>query len=65
LSDLKGIRSAYYMHCIHMEADFKPVAQPQRRLNPTMKEVVKKEMHKLLEARMIYHISDSSWVSPA
>jgi len=52
------------MHRIHMEADFKPIAQPQRRLNPAMKEVVKKEVQKLLEAGMIYPISDSAWVSP-
>ena len=52
------------MHRIHMEADFKPVAQPQRRLNPVIKEVVKKEVQKLLEAGMIYPISDSTWVSP-
>jgi len=64
LSDLKGISPAYCMHQIHMEVDFKPVAQPQRRLNPTMKEVVKKEVHKLLEAGMIYPISDRAWVSP-
>jgi len=44
LSDLKGISPTYCMHRIHMEADFKPVAQPQRRLNSTMKEVVKKEV---------------------
>jgi len=52
------------MHRIHMEADFKPVAQPQKRLNPRMKEVVKKEVQKLLEAGMIYPISDNAWVSP-
>jgi len=63
LSDLKGISPAYCMHRIHMEVDFKPVGQPQRRLNPAMKEVVKKEVQKLLEARMIYPISDSAWVS--
>jgi len=40
------------------------VVQPQRRLNPTMKEVVKKEVLKILDAGMIYPISDSSWVSP-
>ena len=51
------------MHKIHMEQDFKPIAQPQRRLNPTMKEVVKKKVQKLLEAGMIYPISDSAWVS--
>ena len=64
ISDLKGISPAYCMHKIHMEAEYKPVVQPQRRLNPTMKEVVKKEVLKLLDAGMIYPISDSSWVSP-
>ena len=62
--DLKGISPAHCMHRIHMEAEYKPVVQPQRRLNPTMKEVVKKEVLKLLDAGMIYPISDSSWVSP-
>jgi len=37
-----------------MEQDFKLVAQPPRRLNPTMKEVVRKEVQKLLEVGMIY-----------
>jgi len=46
-----------------MEANFKPVAQPQRRLNLAMKEVVKKEVQKLLEVGMIYPISNSAWVS--
>ncbi|XP_058759839.1 uncharacterized protein LOC131633136 [Vicia villosa] len=49
---------------IMLEEEFKPVAQPPRRLNPTMKEVVRKEVIKLLEAGMIYPISDSAWVSP-
>ena len=61
ISDLKGISPAYCMHKIHMEAKYKPVVQPQRRLNPTMKDVVKKEVSKLLYAGMIYPISDSSW----
>jgi len=60
ISDLKGIIPAHCMHKIHMEAEYKPVVQPQRRLNPTMKEVVKKEVLKLLDAGMIYPISDSS-----
>ncbi|XP_019459931.1 PREDICTED: uncharacterized protein LOC109359691 [Lupinus angustifolius] len=47
-----------------MEDDYKPCAQPQRRLNPTMKEVVRKEIVKILEAGMIYPLSDSKWVSP-
>jgi len=63
ISDLKGISPAYCMHKINMEVEYKPVVQPQRRINPTMKEVVKKEVLKLLDARVIYPISDSSWVS--
>ena len=64
ISDLKGINPAYCMHMIMMEEDYRPVHQPQRRLNPTMKEEVKKEVLKLLEVGLIYPISDSAWVSP-
>ncbi|GAU28722.1 hypothetical protein TSUD_372290 [Trifolium subterraneum] len=64
ISDLKGISPTLCMHKIKMEDEYKPVVQPQRRLNPTMKEVVKNEVLKLLEAGMIYPISDSEWVSP-
>jgi len=64
LSDLKRISSSYCIHKIMMEDNFKPVAQPQRRLNPTMKEVVRKEVVKLLEVGIIYPILDSAWLSP-
>ena len=47
-----------------MEAKCKLTVQPQRRLSPTLKEVVKKEILKLLDAGIIYPISDSKWVSP-
>ncbi|XP_014491938.1 uncharacterized protein LOC106754437 [Vigna radiata var. radiata] len=64
IADLKGISPTYCMHRILMEDDYRPVAQPQRRLNPVMKEVVRKEVLKLLEAGIIYPISDIKWVSP-
>ena len=63
ISDLKGISPSYCMHKIMMEVDYKPVRQPQRRLNPSMNEEVHKEVLKLLEAGLIYPISDSAWVS--
>ena len=47
-----------------MEKDAKPVRDHQRRLNPKMKEVVRKEILKLLEAGIIYPVADSQWVSP-
>ncbi|GJU95527.1 reverse transcriptase domain-containing protein [Tanacetum coccineum] len=46
------------------EDNFKPVIQPQRRLNPKVQDVVKNEILKLLDSRLIYPISDNSWVSP-
>ena len=47
-----------------MEDNYKAVRIPQRRLNPTLKEVVRKEVLKWLDAGIIYAISDSQWVSP-
>ena len=61
---MKGINTSFCTHKILLEEGFKPVVQPQQRLNPNMKEVVKKEVIKLLDAGLIYPISDSSWVSP-
>ncbi|XP_061356193.1 uncharacterized protein LOC133300632, partial [Gastrolobium bilobum] len=61
ITDLKGINPSFCTHKILMENEVKPVRQPQRRLNPTMKEVVRKEVVKLLDAGMIYPISDSAW----
>ncbi|KAL4276187.1 hypothetical protein AHAS_Ahas20G0182100 [Arachis hypogaea] len=64
IDDLKGISPAICMHKILLEENSKPVVQPQRRLNPTMKEVVQKEVLKLCKAGIIYPISDSPWISP-
>src|SRR5438270_12800106 len=64
LSDIKGISPSTVMHRIHLEDNAKTSRQHQRRLNPIMQEVVQNEILKLLEAGIIYPISDSSWVSP-
>ncbi|CAL1394630.1 unnamed protein product [Linum trigynum] len=64
ISDIRGINPSFRTHKILMEDDYKPVVQPQRQLNPNMKEVVKAEVIKLLDAGVIYPIPDSSWVSP-
>ena len=56
LDDLKGISPTLCQHKIKLEKGAKPVRDPQRRLNPKMKEVVRKEILKLLEAGIIYPI---------
>ncbi|RDY12464.1 hypothetical protein CR513_02740, partial [Mucuna pruriens] len=48
LSDLPGINPSIYMHSILMEKEIKPIRQKQRRLNPTILDVVKKEVTKFL-----------------
>ncbi|RDX79279.1 hypothetical protein CR513_40311, partial [Mucuna pruriens] len=47
-----------------MEEESKPIRQQQRRMNPAILDVVKKEVTKPLAARIIYPILDSQWVSP-
>ena len=64
LADLKGICPSMCMHRILLEEGYKPSVEAQRRLNPTMKEVVRKEVLKWLDTGVIYPISDSAWVSP-
>ncbi|KAL5556375.1 hypothetical protein UlMin_038611 [Ulmus minor] len=64
LADIKGISPSFCMHKILLEDNEKGSIEAQRRLNPVMKEVVKKEVIKWLDAGIIYPISDSSWVSP-
>nr|GEU50225.1 reverse transcriptase domain-containing protein [Tanacetum cinerariifolium] len=63
LSDIKGIDPEFCTHKIFIEEDFEPAVQHQRRVNPKIYDVIKQEVIKLLEAGLIYPISDSPWVS--
>jgi hypothetical protein len=64
IEDIKGISPSLVMHKINLEENAKPSREPQRRLNPAMQEVVRTKVIKLLDALIIYPISDSKWVSP-
>ncbi|XP_070045350.1 uncharacterized protein [Nicotiana tomentosiformis] len=64
IANIKGISLAFCMHKILLEDGHKPSREHQRRLNPNMKEVVKKEVIKWLDAGIIFPISDSNWISP-
>ena len=61
IEDLKGISPSICMHKILLNDNAKTSIEHQRRLNPVMKEVVRKEVLKWLNAGFIYAISDSSW----
>nr|GEZ85885.1 reverse transcriptase domain-containing protein [Tanacetum cinerariifolium] len=59
-----GIDLEFCSHKILLEEDYSPKVQSQRRVNPKIHDVIKKEVEKLLDAGLIYPISDSPWVSP-
>nr|GEX72760.1 reverse transcriptase domain-containing protein [Tanacetum cinerariifolium] len=61
ITDIKGIDPHFCTHKILMKEDYKPAVQSQRQVNPKIHEVIKKEVIKVLDAGMIYPISDSSW----
>nr|GEU44063.1 reverse transcriptase domain-containing protein [Tanacetum cinerariifolium] len=62
LSAIKGINPEFCTHKILMEENFEPAVQHQRRVNPKIYDVIKQEVIKLLEAGLIYPISDSPWM---
>lgn len=62
--DIKGISPLICSYRIHLEDEANRRRDQQRRLNPTMKEVVKTEVLNLFDAGIIYLIADSKWVSP-
>nr|GEU68109.1 reverse transcriptase domain-containing protein [Tanacetum cinerariifolium] len=64
LSHIKGINPEFCTHKILLEEDFKTAVQHQRRVNPKIHDVIKQDVIKLLDAGLIYPISDSPWVSP-
>jgi hypothetical protein len=64
INDLKGLNLAFCTHPIPMEDQCKPIVDHQRRLTHAMREVVKKEVIKLLDAGIIYPVLHSEWVSP-
>ncbi|GJR83340.1 reverse transcriptase domain-containing protein [Tanacetum coccineum] len=59
LSDIKGIDPEFCTHKILMEEDYEPTVQHQRRVNLKIHDVIKKEVEKLLDAGLIYPISDT------
>nr|GFB91645.1 reverse transcriptase domain-containing protein [Tanacetum cinerariifolium] len=63
LTDIKGIDPEFCSHKILLKEDYSPKVQSQRRVNPKIHDVIKKEVEKLFDAGLIYPISDSPWVS--
>eukprot|EP00253_Pinus_taeda_P005907 PITA_05907 len=61
---MKGIDPKTCIHHIYIEENSRPIRQPQRRMNPNLREILKEELQKLLIVNFIYPISDIQWVYP-
>ena len=61
---MKGIPYNLCTHHIYIKSDSWPMCQPQRRMNPNLRDIVKEEIQEILEEGFICLISDSQWVSP-
>ena len=48
---------------IYIDDNIRPLRQPQRRMNPMLREIVKEELQKILNVKFIYPISDNQWIS--
>nr|GFB43179.1 reverse transcriptase domain-containing protein [Tanacetum cinerariifolium] len=64
LTDINDIDPEFCSHKILLEEDYSLKVQSQRRVNPKIHDVIKKEVEKLLDVGLIYPIFDSPWVSP-
>nr|GEW76512.1 reverse transcriptase domain-containing protein [Tanacetum cinerariifolium] len=62
LTDIRGIDPEFCSHKILLEEDFSPKVQSQRRVNPKIHDVIKKEVEKLLDAGLIYPVSEIPWI---
>jgi len=64
LSELKGIKGAMGEIKIELKPDSRPMKHKPYWLNPRIKEKVKKEVDKMLAARLIFPIEEVEWISP-
>ena len=58
-TDMKGIHPNTCIHHIYMDSNISPIRQPQRKMNLSLKDIVKEELQNLLNVGFIYPISDS------
>ena len=61
---MKGIHLDTCIHHIYMDPSMSPIRKLQRRMNPSLKDIVKEELQTFLTVGFIYPISDSKWVCP-
>lgn len=60
----KGIDLLVCSHHTDLKEDVISSGEPQYKINSALRDVIKYEIHKILDSCIIYPISDSKWVPP-
>ena len=61
--DLKTYDTSIIKHIVPIKAGVKPYQQPLRKMHPKLEPLIQSEVKKLLEARIIFKVRHSEWVS--
>lgn len=61
--DLKVFRNGDFKHTIPLKPEAVPFRQKQRNYNPKVSDAIFREVHKMLEAKIIYPIHHSTWIA--
>ena len=62
-ADLKTYDTNIIKHIIPIKAGVKPYQQPLRKMHPKLEPLIQSEVKKLLDARIIFKVRHSEWVS--
>ena len=61
--DLKTYDTNIIQHVIPIRSGIKPYQQPLRKMHPKLEPLIQNEVKKLLDARIIFKVRHSEWVS--
>ena len=62
-NDLKNFNPQFMQHIIPIKQGSKPLQQKLRKYHPSLEPTIKKELNKLLAARIIFPIQHTQWVA--
>jgi len=61
--DLKTFNTNVMQHVILLEKDVRPYQQKLRKIHPSLEPLVKKELNKMLDAKIIFPVRHTRWLA--
>lgn len=60
---LKNLRYRHHAACNSFGKGFKPYQQKLRKMHPSLEPLVKKELNKMLDAKIIFSVKHTRWIA--